>query len=604
MSSLPSALQHWGGPGPDFDIPAKLPTSAQVVGGNDENVILLLHCDGDDGSIAFVDSSVGGVVKTIVARGTARIRPAPKFGDGAMYCDGSGAFVEVSPSTDFLLGDFTIDFWLNVALHSSRPFPFVFWYDEDNHLAIEGQYTRGGEASFVLRCLVGRAMVFSIPSPYVPAVGLWAHFAVCRSGDTVRFFVNGDVVGSAVYAEDLNLTGHSLYIGQSLRHDLPTLDYLDGHVDEFRITNDARFTQAFVPYNNEYTMEFSTDGAGRSTVYGARVSDGRGFSGLSKAGYANDGRGSNRIQVAFSDDGRGNSAIVNSFVNDGRGKAGLISLPVIPFLCDGHGSAKVANSFVNDAHGGSVVLKVYANDGRGAARIVVSYLNDGHGSSKIFRGYDNDGAGLYRILATPTYQLFYGNGAPPDLSAAPWQTFAALPFATPPISGAGKHYFVLRRLNQWGLQTQNDEMTVIELDGAGVRLQPRPSGATWWAYAAAAVPKVRLLAQYAYPVDGDDRANQWLIYTKVGSAPVVGVDSPVVVPMIQADGIAKLDWLSGDFAIGNVIYAKVLTRRTTGTARDSDDVAAKLNTIIAAASVGAGGIGVFQSTTRGIVEGG
>ncbi len=599
-----SALQHWGGPGPDYSIPAKLPATARVVGGNDSHTLLLLHCDGDDGSVSFFDSSVGGGPKVILPHGSARVRPVPKFGDGAMYCDGSGAYVDVAPSVDFRFpGDFTIDFWVNVLRDSSRPFPFAFWYDVDNYFALQGEYTRGGEASFVLRGVVGRRVEVELFTGYVPAVDQWVHIAICRSGSTLRLFVNGIEVDSTTSAVEFNLTGHTLYLGQSMRWDVPSvIEPLAGYIDEFRITDDARFTGTFAPYTNEYTMEFSTDVSGRSRVLGSFVDDARGIAGVAKHTYSADGRGSSRLHGAFSVDGRGRYATTGSFVGDARGKHGVISLPVQQFLTDAAGFSRVAGVFSGDARGGNKVLVPYLADGRGNARVFDEFAGDARGSATIFRSYVLDGGGGYKILTTPTYQLFYAFGSPPNLSGAPWQTFAALPFVTPAISGAGKHYFVLRRLNQWGLQTQNDETTVIELDGAGSLLQPRPSGATYWQFELAPVPKVAIHAEYAYPLDGVNQADQWLVYAKVGSAPVIGVDSPVVVPMIKADGCAKLNWLSGDYSIGNVIYVKVLTRRTTGLARDSDDVAAKVNTVIAAASVQATKLGVYQGTSRGLVQ--
>jgi len=598
-----SALQLWGGPGPDFAIPAKLAAFARVVGGNDAHTLLLLHCDGDDGSVTFVDSSLGGSPKTILANGSARVRPTSKFGDGGLYCDGSGAYLQVQPSADFYFaGDFTIDFWANVTRDSSRPFLFTFWGGVDDYLAIEGRYTRGNQASFVLRFVSGRRIEFVVETDYVDCVGQWNHFAICRSGSTVRLFIGGAEIGSATFSGAVNLTSHSLYVGRSLRYGLPDLQALDGHVDEFRITNDARFPSAFTPYSNEYTMQFSTDATGRSIVYGSFVLEGRGRAGVVKATFSADGRGSARIFNSLSCDGRGQAAIVKTFSVDGRGKCGVIGLPVQTFKTDGSGVAKVYRTFSADGRGQSRTLVPYAGEGRGNARIVRDFVVDGRGNAKVFRSYTADGRGIHRVLGTPIYQVFYGNGSPPDLAGAPWQTFTVLPFATPAISGVGKHYFVVRRWNLWGLQTQNDQTTIIELDGAGNQLQPRPSGAHYWTFIVAPVPKVSVVASYAYPIEGTNQADQWLVYAKVGSAPVIGVDAPVVVPMLKSDGVAKLRWLSGDYSIGNAIHVKVLTRRTTGTARDSDDVAAKVNTIISAASVAAGGIGVFQSGSRGFVQ--
>ena len=77
------------------------------------NRVLLLHCDGTDGSTSFIDSSSSG--HTVTAVGNAQIDTAQyKFGGASALFDGSGDYLTVPDSSDFNFGanPVTIDFWV------------------------------------------------------------------------------------------------------------------------------------------------------------------------------------------------------------------------------------------------------------------------------------------------------------------------------------------------------------------------------------------------------------------------------------------------------------------------------------------------------------
>ena len=74
----------------------------------------------------------------------------------------------------------------------------------------------------------------------------WYHVTVAKTGSTVKMFLDGtalSVTGSLTFA---NVAG-DLHIGHSSTHSGAD-HYLNGHVDEFRISNGiARWTDSFTP---------------------------------------------------------------------------------------------------------------------------------------------------------------------------------------------------------------------------------------------------------------------------------------------------------------------------------------------------------------------
>lgn len=173
--------------------------------------------------------------------------------------------------------------------------------------------------------------------------------------------------------------------------------------------------------------------------------------------------------------------------------------------------------------------------------------------------------GLYRVsdATLAGYLLYRGVDAAPDLDAAPWQTFAALPYTTPALAADARHVLVLRRRDAYGLVSRNNAGRSVDLDAAGDELPARPSDPGSVSVAPAAGGTVLVTARYAYGADGAAAADAWLIYLRSdGVDPDPAVDAAVEVPMIRADGVAKLSYTSAAFAEGATVKAIVRTRRS------------------------------------------
>jgi len=205
------------------------------------NVSLLLHGDGTNGSTTIVDSSPSP--KTVTAVGDAQISTAQsKFGGASIAFDGTGDYLTV-PGGDFdFPGDFTVEafFWLNNATANDE--------------TIAGKWDNPSLRSWLLN-VSGTKITFALGQggsidAFTPSASIsssaWHHVAVCRAGESVRIFFNGLQIGST-YTSDFNATSsaQSLAVGINLDADRTPFN---GYIDDLRITKGiARYTANFTP---------------------------------------------------------------------------------------------------------------------------------------------------------------------------------------------------------------------------------------------------------------------------------------------------------------------------------------------------------------------
>ena len=213
----------------------------------DPYTYLLLHMDGDNNGTSFPDSSRfartmtrgGGVVTS-----TAQL----KFGTASAYFDGSGDYLS-NADADIALGagDFTVDFWLRIAVSQSA--------------GIFDTQTIGGSAgranSIFLRYSSSGANVqlshnsaYRITSSALSA-NTWYHVAIVRSGSTTTMYINGTSVGTTT-AITANISTASMVIGENAA---ASSEYLNGYIDEFRVSPGiARWTANFTAPTAPYAM--------------------------------------------------------------------------------------------------------------------------------------------------------------------------------------------------------------------------------------------------------------------------------------------------------------------------------------------------------------
>jgi hypothetical protein len=226
------------------------------------NVSLLLHGDGTNGSTTITDNSPSP--KTVTAFGNAQISTAQsKFGGASIAFDGDGDYATAPISSDFEFGtgDFTVEGFVYVNSFSG--------IQKYVNLASIGRGALGGgspvtngwtvlvESTQITFFRYDGSVSTIIARSTTVSTGTWHHIAVSRVGTNLRIFLNGTQVGatetnSTAYNRIATGGSQDLHIGRFLSGDatqqapLPYSSFLNGYIDDLRITRGvARYTENF-----------------------------------------------------------------------------------------------------------------------------------------------------------------------------------------------------------------------------------------------------------------------------------------------------------------------------------------------------------------------
>jgi hypothetical protein len=185
---------------------------------------------------AILDQSMMNDLETV---GNAQISTSVvKYGAASMYFDGTGdgLFARSTPDSAFGTGDFTVEFWLNLAATLNTFAKVVMLGTTGNCLTIEAQ----GVVNNLT--ITNKNSTVYVTSNTNLTTGTWIHVAATRASGTLRLFQNGTQVGSAANTVDFPNVG-GLYIGRS-----DSGQEMTGYIDDLRITKGyARYTTTFTP---------------------------------------------------------------------------------------------------------------------------------------------------------------------------------------------------------------------------------------------------------------------------------------------------------------------------------------------------------------------
>jgi hypothetical protein len=197
---------------------------------DDSYTVTLLHMEGANNSTVINDDNVA---HSWSVNGDAKISTAQyKFGSSSCYFDGSGDYLTVPDSTDYVFGtgDFTVDFWFRTDSTVSS----MNIFDHRN----SGTSSNG----FVILIATASIRVYTTSDKIVGgnlSANTWYHIAFERSGTDAKLFVNGVQTGST-WSTSNNFTDEKIIIGES------TTSRLKGWLDELRISKGiARWTANF-----------------------------------------------------------------------------------------------------------------------------------------------------------------------------------------------------------------------------------------------------------------------------------------------------------------------------------------------------------------------
>ncbi len=209
--------------------------------------VLLLHCNGEDGTTLFPDSSEFS--HTVTANGNAQIDTAKsKFGGASALFDGTGDYLSVPdhPAFSFssaLTSDFTIE--LVVEVNDLGTLKTLIG-KRANAAAFGPFLLQRSAANNITVSLSSNGTTYDIAS----AVSLGAvttgqkyHVALSRQGTVFRGYLEGAQTSVATSAAALIVNSAAVTIGGDT-----DANSLNGWIDELRITKGvARYTAAFTP---------------------------------------------------------------------------------------------------------------------------------------------------------------------------------------------------------------------------------------------------------------------------------------------------------------------------------------------------------------------
>ena len=224
-----------------FTFPVGFFGGSQVLDPFWNNVSLLLPGDGANGSTTIPDVSLSP--KTVTPTGNTQISTAQsKFGGASIAFDGNGDFLSVSPGFNLSAGDWTIECWVYFNTFSVNTAPHVFSIGTDAGNRY-GLYREPSGGKFSLTIVNSNSFSFLTGTTVIPT-GQWIHVAIVSASGTRRFYYNG--IQEGINSTTSLNSGTSTAIG-FMQFGSLTADYLNGCIDDFRITTVARYTANFTP---------------------------------------------------------------------------------------------------------------------------------------------------------------------------------------------------------------------------------------------------------------------------------------------------------------------------------------------------------------------
>lgn len=214
------------------------------------NVILLIHADGANGQTAASDFSY--LNQAITFYGNARLSTAaPKFGTAAIAMNGvvdDHMRIVHDATQAFGTGDFSIEFWVNLSVLPSEGGATTDYIliDQNGGGVAVGVKANG---QIIVAHQNVAWLIRDTSSAYI-AAGAYYHIAVCRSGGTLRLYLNGVKKNEISNSTDFTNSETYTLIGAYKETNGTYSRNLNGYIDEIRITKGvARYTSDFIPSN-------------------------------------------------------------------------------------------------------------------------------------------------------------------------------------------------------------------------------------------------------------------------------------------------------------------------------------------------------------------
>jgi hypothetical protein len=165
-----------------------------------------------------------------------------KFGSSALYFDGTGDYLKLQPLPQYTFGtgDFTFECWIYMNSYNATWGAQIF-----------GGHVYGVSADYVWMINTTGKFYFQITSSGAGAITstssvpltTWTHIALVRASGTVTPYINGTSAGGAAVFTTAMTISTAPTIGADSTGNAGS--FLNGYIDDFRISRYARYTGTF-----------------------------------------------------------------------------------------------------------------------------------------------------------------------------------------------------------------------------------------------------------------------------------------------------------------------------------------------------------------------
>ena len=173
---------------------------------------------------------------------------------GSMYFDGTSSWLSTSQASDLTpgAGDFTVEWWQNMdpaSAANARLWEIGGWPSTLWGVSLEGSSSPS--------LLYWDSQTSSYNNGGAVPINTWAHVAIVRQSNTLKFYINGSVVYTSSDSRNINNSGNiQLTLGAESGGAGNTL--WKGYLTNLRINLNAVYTAAFTPPSAPLTADANT----------------------------------------------------------------------------------------------------------------------------------------------------------------------------------------------------------------------------------------------------------------------------------------------------------------------------------------------------------
>lgn len=204
----------------------------------DTNTLLLISSEKNNGNTTFEDSSSNNHVITGYNQ-VQHSTGSAALGSSSILFDGTGDYITIpnSPNWDFGTGDFTIDFWIKTNTYGVKT-------TYSMRVLSRGVHTTAEHIGMYINTANDFAFIVGTQENTVSqgiSDNQWHHIAAVRNSGTLKIYVDG--IQKLSTTNTVNIVGtYELVLGAYYPKDG---GWFDGSIEEFRISNVARWTSNF-----------------------------------------------------------------------------------------------------------------------------------------------------------------------------------------------------------------------------------------------------------------------------------------------------------------------------------------------------------------------